>query len=228
MLIKLENINKSYYRGELKTPALRGISFNIEEGEFASIKGPSGSGKSTLMHLIGFLDRPTSGEYFFEDENIKEFDDERLAKIRNEKVGFVFQTFNLLPRISLLENILLPTIYTESVNKNEATDKALELLDQLGLSRRKDYKANQISGGEQQRTAIARALINSPRLLLADEPTGNIDSEAGSEVMETFKQLNDEGNTIVVVTHEDNIAAYGKRTIKLKDGELEFDSSDAQ
>lgn len=228
MLIKIENLNKTYRNGEIETPALKDVSFSIEEGEFTSIKGSSGSGKSTLMHLIGFLDRPTSGDYFFDDENIKEFDDERLAKIRNEKVGFVFQTFNLLPRITLLENVLLPTIYSEDVGKKEAESRALELIDKLELSKRTDYRANQLSGGEQQRTAIARALINSPHLLLADEPTGNIDSKAGSEVMQTFKKLNEEGNTIIVVTHEDNIAAYGKRTIKLKDGKLEFDSSNTK
>ena len=223
MLIELKGVDKNYHNGEIETPALQDVSFSIEEGEFTSIIGPSGSGKSTLMNLIGFLDRPTNGDYLFEEENTKKFNDEKLAKIRNEKIGFVFQTFNLLPRITLLENVLLPTIYTEGASKTEAMEKAIELIDKLGLSERKDYRANQLSGGEQQRTAIARSLINNPRLLLADEPTGNIDSKAGSEVMETFKQLNEEGNTILIVTHEDNIAAYSDRKLEIVDGKLNSD-----
>ena len=220
MLIKLENIAKDYIDEELITPALRGVSFEINQGEFVAVMGASGSGKSTLMHIIGFLDKSTRGKYFFEGENASQFDDEKLAQIRNTKVGFVFQTYNLLARTSVWDNILLPTIYTSHLNKQDIDKRARELLDKLGLSHRIDFRPNQLSGGEQQRVAIVRALINQPRLILADEPTGNLDSKSGQEVMEVLQDLNEEGHTILMVTHEKYVAECARRILKLKDGEV--------
>ena len=220
MLIKLENIAKDYIDEELITPALRGVSFEINQGEFVAVTGASGSGKSTLMHFIGFLDKSTRGKYFFEGEDAGQFDDEKLAQIRNTKVGFVFQTYNLLARTSVWDNILLPTIYTSHLNKQDIDKRARELLDKLGLSHRIDFRPNQLSGGEQQRVAIVRALINQPRLILADEPTGNLDSKSGQEVMEVLQDLNEEGHTILMVTHEKYVAECARRILKLKDGEV--------
>jgi len=220
MLIKLENIAKDYIDEELITPALRGVSFEINQGEFVAVTGASGSGKSTLMHIIGFLDKSTRGKYFFEGEDAGQFDDEKLAQIRNTKVGFVFQTYNLLARTSVWDNILLPTIYTSHLNKQDIDKRARELLDKLGLSHRIDFRPNQLSGGEQQRVAIVRALINQPRLILADEPTGNLDSKSGQEVMEVLQDLNEEGHTILMVTHEKYVAECARRILKLKDGEV--------
>lgn len=220
MLIKLKNITKDYINEELVTPALRGVSFEINQGEFLAVMGASGSGKSTLMHIIGFLDKPTRGDYFFEGEDIRQFDDKKLAQIRNEKIGFVFQTYNLLPRTSVLDNVLLPTIYTPHLNKKLVEERAREILDKVGLSQRVNYRPNQLSGGEQQRVAIVRALINQPRLILADEPTGNLDSKSGQEVMEILQGLNEEGNTILMVTHEKYVAECARRILELKDGQI--------
>ena len=220
MLIKLENIAKDYIDEELVTPALRGVSFEINQGEFVAVMGASGSGKSTLMHIIGFLGKSTGGKYFFDGEDTNQFDDEKLAQIRNAKVGFVFQTYNLLARTSVWDNILLPTIYTPNLNKKKIEERARELLDKLNLSHRIDFRPNQLSGGEQQRVAIVRALINQPRLILADEPTGNLDSKSGQEVMEVLQDLNEEGHTILMVTHEKYVAECARRILKLKDGEV--------
>lgn len=220
MLIKLEDITKDYIDGEIVTPALRGVSFEVEEGEFVAVMGSSGSGKSTLMHIIGFLDKSTQGQYFFDGEDTSQFDDEKLAGIRNQKVGFVFQTYNLLARTSVLDNILLPTIYTPNLNKKAVEKRAHQLLDKVGLSHRINHRPNQLSGGEQQRVAIIRALINKPRLILADEPTGNLDSKSGQEVMEVLQDLNEENHTILMVTHEKYVAECARRIIELKDGQV--------
>ena len=218
MLIKLEDITKDYIDEELVTPALSGVSFEINQGEFVAIMGASGSGKSTLMHIIGFLDKPTAGQYFFDDQDTSQFDDEKLAQIRNAKVGFVFQTYNLLARTSVWNNVLLPTIYTPHLDKKAIEERARQLLDKVGLSPRINFRPNQLSGGEQQRVAIVRALINHPRLILADEPTGNLDSKSGQEVMEVIQDLNEEGHTILMVTHEKYVAECARRILELKDG----------
>jgi len=220
MLIKIEGITKDYVNDELVTPALRGVSFEIEEGAFIAVMGSSGSGKSTLMHIIGFLDRLTSGSYFFDGEDASHFDDQKLAEIRNRKVGFIFQAYNLLPRISVLDNVLLPTIYTPHLDRGETKQKAKQLLDKVGLSHRINHRPNQLSGGEQQRVAVVRALINQPRLILADEPTGNLDSKSGQEVMEVIQDLNREGHTILMVTHEKYVAECARRILVLKDGRI--------
>lgn len=218
MLIKLEDITKDYIDEELVTPALSGVSFEVNQGEFVAIMGASGSGKSTLMHIIGFLDKATNGQYFFDGEDTSQFDDEKLAQIRNAKVGFVFQTYNLLARTSVWSNVLLPTIYTPHLDKKAVEERARQLLDKVGLSPRINFRPNQLSGGEQQRVAIVRALINQPRLILADEPTGNLDSKSGQEVMEILQDLNEEGHAILMVTHEKYVAECARRILELKDG----------
>ncbi len=224
MLIKIDNITKDYVDDGLVTPALRGVSFEVNEGEFLAVMGSSGSGKSTLMHIIGFLDKLTSGKYIFDDQDTSNFDDDQLAEIRNRKVGFIFQSYNLLPRTSVLDNVLLPTIYTPHLNKKEVEKKALNLLDKVGLSERINHNPNQLSGGEQQRVAIVRALINQSRLILADEPTGNLDSKSGQEVMEILQDLNKEGHTILMVTHEKYVAECARRIMVLRDGEIISDN----
>lgn len=223
LLIEVKNLSKIYQSDTAKTNALQSVSFNIDEGEFVSIMGPSGSGKSTLMHILGFLDRPTSGEYFFEGKNIKTFSDDDLAHIRNKKVGFIFQFYNLLARTTVLENILLPTAYNRDSNPKEMRLRALNLLERVGLSHRINYFPNQLSGGEQQRAAIVRALINEPKIVFADEPTGNLDSRSGKEIIEILQDLNEEGNTIILVTHEFYTARHAKRIIRLKDGQMVSD-----
>jgi len=218
-LISLSHISKIYQSGEVKVKALDDISFEVEKGEFVAIMGPSGSGKSTLMHILGLLDRPTSGKYLLEGMDTSKFSDEELAKIRNKKIGFVFQFFNLLPRTSALRNVMMPMIYG-GVKPQEREKKARQLLEAVGLGERIYHTSSQLSGGEQQRVAIARALAMNPAIILADEPTGNIATNQAQEVMKIFQKLNKEGHTIVLITHEPDIAEYAKRIIRLKDGRI--------
>jgi len=222
-MIQVKDVHKSYDLGETFVHALRGVSFNIEEGEFVSIMGPSGSGKSTLMNIVGCLDTPSEGTYLLNDRNVGNLDEEQLAGIRNEEIGFVFQKFQLLPRSSALENVALPLKYA-SVKQSERLIRAEEVLDKVGLTNRLTHKPTELSGGEQQRVAIARALVNSPSILFADEPTGNLDSKTGDQVLEIFKDLNERGQTIVVITHEREVAKQSQRTITIKDGEIGSDS----
>lgn len=215
-LIEIKGIKKQFETKEVVTKVLHGISFDINKGEFLAIMGPSGSGKSTLMHILSFLDRPSSGEYIFEGDNITEFTDNKLARLRNKKIGFVFQSFNLLPRTSVLENVYLPLEYS-SDTKDKITP-AQKAINSVGLEHRTNYFPNQLSGGEKQRVAIARALVNEPDVIFADEPTGNLDSKSGEQVMEILLRLNNEGKTIIMVTHEEDTANVSKRIIRLKDG----------
>jgi len=216
-LITVKNLKKDYINEDIITPVLHGLNFFIEPGEFVAIMGPSGSGKSTLMHILSFLDRPTGGLYEFEGQNTSTFPDEYLAELRNERVGFVFQSFNLLARTTVLDNVKLPLIYSKKTNHDQLARKAL---DSVGLSHRLDYYTNQISGGEKQRVAIARALVCDPAVIFADEPTGNLDSKSGNTVMFLLQQLNDQGHTIILVTHEMDTANHAKRIIRLKDGDI--------
>jgi putative ABC transport system ATP-binding protein len=217
-VIELQNLVKTYQIGETEVRALRGVSYSIANGDFLAIMGPSGSGKSTLMNILGCLDRPTSGEYILDGEEVSTFDKNKLARVRNRKIGFVFQSFNLLSRTTALENTELPLLYS-TTNGKDMTERALASLAAVGLKDRAHHKTNQLSGGEQQRVAIARALLNNPTLILADEPTGNLDSKTSSEVMNIFKSLNEtKGMTIIMVTHEPDIAAWASKRIYLKDG----------
>ena len=219
-MIHVSHVSKIYKTGEVETVALNDVSFNIKKGEFVAIMGPSGSGKSTLMHILGALDTPTTGSYILDGEEVAKLTDDELADIRNRKIGFVFQSYNLLARTSVLDNVLLPTIYTPNLNKKKTEKKALDLLNKVGLSERIGHNPNQLSGGEQQRVAIVRALINKPRLILADEPTGNLDSKSGQEVMEILQDLNEDGHTILMVTHEKYVAECARRIMVLKDGKI--------
>jgi len=221
-MIKFRNVWKIYkLDGDIEYQALKGVNLEIKEGEFVSITGPSGSGKSTLMHLIGLLDKPTKGEIFINGKKVTYLKDDQLSTLRNEFVGFVFQQFNLIPKLNVLENILLPTIYARKKLKYDPKKKALDLLKKFGLGGKERSYPNKISGGQQQRVAILRALIMEPKLILADEPTGNLDSKTGVEIMNLLKALNEkEGITVVLVTHEADIAAYGKRMIRIKDGKI--------
>lgn len=220
-LIRFEDIKRIYDMGETQVRALRGITYSIQQGDIVAIMGPSGSGKSTLMNLIGCLDRPTEGKYFLEGEEVSTLDKNRLARIRNKKIGFVFQTFNLLARTTALENTELPLLYS-NVSRKKAKELALKSLSLVGLEGRELHKTNQLSGGEQQRVAIARALVNNPSLLLADEPTGNLDSKTGKEIMEIFKKLNQEKNiTVILVTHDSEVAQIAHQRIYLRDGLIE-------
>ncbi|MGQ9617333.1 MAG: ABC transporter ATP-binding protein [Candidatus Aminicenantia bacterium] len=221
-LIILENIVKIYRFGEVEVHALRGVSLEVGEGEFVAIMGPSGSGKSTLMNIIGCLDTPTSGKYFLEGVEASRLSRNELAKIRNRKIGFVFQTFNLLPRTSALENVELPLFYNNSSVK-ERKRRALEALKVVGLEGREKHTSAQLSGGEQQRVAIARALITNPSIILADEPTGNLDTRSSIEIMSIFQKLNEQGRTIILVTHENDISQYAKRIVRLRDGKIVYD-----
>lgn len=219
-MIVMDNVTKTYRMGEVDVTALRGISVIINKGEFVSIMGPSGSGKSTLMNIIGCLDVPTSGTYVLDGIHVGRLNDNKLAEIRNRKIGFVFQTFNLLAREEALYNVELPMVYSD-VSEKKRKEIARQMLEIVGLAHRAKHKPNEMSGGERQRVAIARALVNNPSILLADEPTGNLDSQTGKEIMAIFQKLNSEGITIVLVTHEADIAAYSQRIIHLRDGLIE-------
>ncbi len=219
LLIRMHDVNKVYRIGSLDVPVLRDITLAIHRGEYVTIMGASGSGKSTLMNILGCLDQPSSGEYYFDGLNIEQMDDPALSIIRNRKIGFVFQNFSLLPRMTARENIEVPMIYSD-ISHKERKKRALEMLDRVGLSQRSNHRPSELSGGQKQRVAIARALVNHPQIILADEPTGNLDSKTSVEIMEILQQLHADGNTIVLVTHDDTIARYASRIIHIKDGEI--------
>jgi len=221
-IIKLEKIVKNYKVGTQIVRALRSVSLNINKGEYVAIMGASGSGKSTLMNVIGCLDTPTSGFYELNKQDVSHLSDDELAEIRNKEIGFVFQTFNLLPRNTALENVMLPLVYA-GIRKQIRLERAEKVLAEVGLSDRVEHKPNELSGGQRQRVAVARALINNPSLLLADEPTGNLDSKISEEIMQLFAEIHRKGNTLVVVTHEESIARHAHRIVRLKDGEIESD-----
>jgi putative ABC transport system ATP-binding protein len=221
-LIDTQDIWKTYVMGSEEIHALRGLTIGIERGEYVAIMGPSGSGKSTLMNLIGCLDTPTKGSYLLNGKQVSQMNDNELARIRNQEIGFVFQTFNLLPRASALQNVELPLVYAGVQGKDRA-QRARAALDKVELTSRMGHRPNELSGGQRQRVAIARALVNNPSILLADEPTGNLDSKTGNEIMALFARLHEAGNTIVLVTHEADIAAYAHRTIHIRDGKVEKD-----
>jgi putative ABC transport system ATP-binding protein len=224
-VIELEDIHKTYHTGEVDVHAVRGVSARMQAGEFVAIMGASGSGKSTLMNTLGCLDRPTRGRYLLDGIDVSELDRDELADIRNLKIGFVFQGFNLLSRTNALENVELPMFYTHRhLSGHEQRDRAMRALELVGLADRADHHPNQLSGGQQQRVAIARALVNQPALLLADEPTGNLDSQTSIEIMGVFQKLNDQGMTVVMVTHELDIARYTKRTVVMRDGQILTDA----
>ncbi|MEK7662389.1 MAG: ABC transporter ATP-binding protein [Patescibacteria group bacterium] len=223
-LISVKNLSKVYHDEEVATPVLHGVTFDINAGEFVAVMGPSGCGKSTLLHILGFLDNPSAGQYNFEGKGVGHYSEEEVAKVRNEKMGFVFQSFNLLPRTTVLDNVKLPLIYS-GVEESLWDDMAKNAIEAVGLSHRLDFEPSQLSGGEKQRVAIARALVNSPQIIFADEPTGNLDSKSGLLVMDTIQRLNEEmGHTIILVTHETYTAEHAERIIRLKDGRIESDT----
>ena len=219
LTLQVVNLSKTYKLGKFEVPAVCGVSCEVKKGEFVAITGPSGCGKSTFMHLIGCLDRPTSGEIYLDGENVARFDDYRLAAIRNKKIGFVFQAFNLLPKMNAEKNVSLPLYYAD-IRPEERDRRAHAMLDEVGLEKRAHHKPAEMSGGERQRIAIARALINDPSIMLADEPTGNLDSKTSVDILRIFQDINKKGATIIIVTHEPDIVRYAKRVIKLKDGRI--------
>ncbi len=223
-IIELKHIYKDYPLGENVVKVLKDINLDVSKGEYVSLMGPSGSGKSTLMNIIGALDTPTSGTYLLKGTDVGQLSDDELAGIRNKEIGFVFQTFNLLPRLTALENVMLPMIYAH-VPKKQRLERAREVLAEVGLADRMHHRPNQLSGGQRQRVAIARALVNRPSIILADEPTGNLDSQSSEEIMKLFDRLNEQGNTIIIVTHEPDIAAHTKRLVKLLDGRITYDEA---
>jgi putative ABC transport system ATP-binding protein len=225
-LIETRDLWKTYVMGDEEIHALRGVSIAIERGEYVAIMGPSGSGKSTLMNLIGCLDTPTKGSYLLNEKEVASMNDDELARIRNEEIGFVFQTFNLLPRATALHNVELPLVYAGVAGKVRQ-ERAKQALEKVELSTRSSHRPNELSGGQRQRVAIARALVNNPSILLADEPTGNLDSKTGTEIMGVFARLHEGGNTIILVTHEPDIAAYAHRVISIRDGQVEKDAKRA-
>lgn len=222
-MIRVENLCRTYGAGETQVIALSNVSLHIKEGEFVAVMGASGSGKSTLMNILGCLDTPTSGSYLLSGESIKEIDDESLSAIRNKKIGFIFQTFHLLTRLSAQENVALPLRYTDTP-KQQASERAMAMLDKVGLQNRAHHKPFEMSGGQRQRVAIARALVNEPKVIFADEPTGNLDSKTSHEIMQLLCSLHQQGHTLVMVTHEEDIASYAKRIIRMKDGIVIEDS----
>lgn len=221
-VIRLNNIVKNYRVGTVVVQALREVNLSINEGEYVAIMGASGSGKSTMMNVIGCLDTPTSGEYTLNGQEVARLSDDELAEIRNAEIGFIFQTFNLMPRNTALENVMLPLVYA-GVKKQQRQERASKMLESVGLQDRMEHKPNELSGGQRQRVAVARALINKPAILLADEPTGNLDSKTSEEIMQLFAEIHKQGNTLVVVTHEEDIARHAHRIIRLKDGQVESD-----
>lgn len=221
-VIEIKDLTRVYQMGKTEVRALNGVSFDVDKNEYIAIMGPSGSGKSTMMNMIGCLDTPTSGTYILNGHNVNELDDSELAQVRNSEIGFVFQTFNLLPRTDCLNNVELPLIYA-GMKHSERKKQATETLQKVGLGDRLDHKPNELSGGQRQRVAIARALVNNPSILLADEPTGNLDTKTGEEIMMLFEELHRAGNTIILVTHENDIANHARRIVRLRDGVVESD-----
>ncbi len=222
MLISIRNLNKTYIMGQERVEALKDVSIDIKKNEYVALMGPSGSGKSTLMNLLGCLDSPTSGEYILNNINVSTMVDSELAEVRNKEIGFVFQTFNLLPRLSALENVALPLVYA-GISKEKRLEKARRTLESVGLGDRMSHKPNELSGGQRQRVAVARALVNDPAIILADEPTGNLDSKTSIEIMALFEQIHRAGNTVIVVTHEPDIAQHAHRIVRVRDGLIESD-----
>src|SRR5687767_8400762 len=221
-IIHLEDIRKSYIMGRMELPVLKGISLNIQKNEYVALMGPSGSGKSTLMNIIGCLDTPTGGKYILNSQDVSKMEDNALAEVRNKEIGFVFQQFNLLPRLTALENVALPLVYAGATRK-QRTDMAMDVIKKVGLEDRSHHKPNELSDGQCQRVAIARALVNNPSIILADEPTGNLDSKTSIEIMEIFGKIQSSGNTVVLVTHEEDIANHAHRIVRLRDGIIESD-----
>ena len=221
-IIQLIDIKKSYYLGRQELPVLKGINLTLYQNEYAALMGPSGSGKSTLMNIIGCLDSLTAGQYILNGKDVSKMDDDELADVRNVEIGFVFQQFNLLPRLTAWENVALPLIYS-GIMKKEREERARAMLDKVGLADRAHHKPNELSGGQSQRVAIARALVNNPSIILADEPTGNLDTKTSVEIMELFNKIHEQGNTVVLVTHEEDIAKFTKRVVRIRDGVVESD-----
>lgn len=224
-LVEVNQLKKTYYQEGTETPVLHGLDFKIEAGEFVAVMGPSGSGKSTLLQILGFLDKHTGGEYIFEGKEVSQYSEDEIASIRNQKLGFIFQAFNLLARTSVLQNVMLPLLYSNKIPEKEWEGRALKALEAVGLSHRLEFEPAQLSGGEKQRVAIARALVCEPSIIFADEPTGNLDSKSGQAVMQTIQKLNDLGHTVLLITHETTTAQFAKRVIHIKDGLIESDSA---